>query len=417
MSTAYFQVTEHVIPCQHIREYPHAIKADSAVLMLAIKEYQPLDNVEADPGSLTIVALHANGIPKETYEPLFDDLYNNLKGKVKLRAIWIADSSHQGASGVLNEHVQGDDPHFFDHSRDLLRMVNHFQDRMPRPIVGMAHSMGTTQLVQLALIHPRLFHSLALIEPIIFQDWIPFGPNPAFLTSHRPDLWPSRGEAEASFRKNPFFKIWDPRVLDNYLKYNLRDTPTPLYPTPGSVTLRTTKHQEAWSYVRSNFSPQLGEHDPVQQLLSPDLDPEETGKFVFSRAEVVLAAKGLLHLRPSVLYIFGSQSLHNPSAWQDEKMVITGTGVGGSGGAKAGRVEKVVVQGTAHMVPMDKTQECAMLLAYWLEKGMERFKAEELFYQEYNSRKSERDKLAMSKQWLNAVRQESDLARPYKEKL
>ena len=417
MSTAYFRITEHVIPCQHIREYPHAIKSEHEPLRLAIKEYQPWDNVEADPGSLTIIALHANGIPKETYEPLFDDLCNELKGKVKVRAIWIADSSHQGASGVLNEHIQGDDPNYFDHSRDLLRMVNHFQDRMPRPIVGMAHSMGTVQLVQLALIHPRLFCSLALIEPVLFADWTPYGPNPALPTSYRPDLWPSRDKAEVSFRKNPFFKTWDARVLDNYLNYNLRETPTATYPIPGMVTLTTTKHQEAWAYVRSNFTPQLAEHDPLQQLLSPDVDPKDTGKYVFTRAEDILAAKGLPHLRPSLLYIFGSQSPLNSPAGQDEKMAVTGTGLGGSGGAKAGRVEKAVVEGSAHMTPMDKTKECAVLLGCWFIKEMERFKAEELFFQNYNSGKSERDKLVVSKQWLDYVRHGFDIVRPLKGKL
>lgn len=35
---------------------------------------------------------------------------------------------------------------WFDHSRDLLCMVNRFWDRMPRPIIGIAHSMGSAQL-------------------------------------------------------------------------------------------------------------------------------------------------------------------------------------------------------------------------------------------------------------------------------
>lgn len=35
---------------------------------------------------------------------------------------------------------------WFDHSRDLLSMVNHFRERMPRPIFGIAHSMGAVQL-------------------------------------------------------------------------------------------------------------------------------------------------------------------------------------------------------------------------------------------------------------------------------
>ena len=35
---------------------------------------------------------------------------------------------------------------WFDHSRDLLVMINHFADQMPRPIIGYAHSMGCAQL-------------------------------------------------------------------------------------------------------------------------------------------------------------------------------------------------------------------------------------------------------------------------------
>ena len=107
MSALLFSVTEHVIPCQHIREYPHAVKDEQAVLQLAVKEYRPLDNLDAAPGSVTIIAAHANGLPKETYEPLWDDLHRAFARRI--RAIWIADCSHQGASGVLNEERQGDD--------------------------------------------------------------------------------------------------------------------------------------------------------------------------------------------------------------------------------------------------------------------------------------------------------------------
>ena len=56
-------------------------------------------------GSRTAQLTYHNS--KETYEPLWDDLCKTLN--CKIGAIWIADSSHQGASGVLNERVQGDD--------------------------------------------------------------------------------------------------------------------------------------------------------------------------------------------------------------------------------------------------------------------------------------------------------------------
>jgi hypothetical protein len=36
---------------------------------------------------------------------------------------------------------------WFDHSRDLLYMVNYFRERMIRPIFGIGHSTGTAQLL------------------------------------------------------------------------------------------------------------------------------------------------------------------------------------------------------------------------------------------------------------------------------
>jgi hypothetical protein len=275
--------------------------------------------------------------------------------------------------------------------------------------------------------HPRIFHSLALIEPII-QRSPPSGPNAAFLTSYRPDLWPSRSEAEASFRSSPFFMTWESRVLDRYLQYALRDTPTVLYPastlagstkpTPSAVTLTTTKHQEAWSYVRSNFAPQSADPiDPTERLLSPDLDLTDSGTYLFHRAESIHALQALPHMRPRLLWVFGARSHINTPDFRDEKMAVSGTGIGGNGGTKAGMVEKAVVEGAAHMVPFEKVRECAILLAHWLEKQIETFRAEEAFHREHENGKSEREMLAMSKEWLKGVRQKADARRPVKEKL
>lgn len=68
MSLAHFQVASHTIASQHIREYPNATKSGDAVLQLAIKEYKPLNNQDPEPGSVTIIALHANGFPKVSHD-------------------------------------------------------------------------------------------------------------------------------------------------------------------------------------------------------------------------------------------------------------------------------------------------------------------------------------------------------------
>ena len=52
---------------------------------------------------------HPKNRVQEIYEPLWEDLYAQMKQhSIPLRAIWVADVSNQGASGVLNEDIQGD---------------------------------------------------------------------------------------------------------------------------------------------------------------------------------------------------------------------------------------------------------------------------------------------------------------------
>lgn len=63
-SSSVFSITEHVIPSQHIREYPNAVRDELAPLQLAIKEYRPFNNLDAEPGSVTIIATHGLGFPK-----------------------------------------------------------------------------------------------------------------------------------------------------------------------------------------------------------------------------------------------------------------------------------------------------------------------------------------------------------------
>lgn len=65
MSTTHFKVQEHKLPCQHLREYPHAtLHSQEEILHLAIKQYTPLNNLSPQPGDITIIGAHANGFPK-----------------------------------------------------------------------------------------------------------------------------------------------------------------------------------------------------------------------------------------------------------------------------------------------------------------------------------------------------------------
>ncbi|CAI4217513.1 unnamed protein product [Parascedosporium putredinis] len=123
-----FLIKEHKVPGQHIREYSHALaNSQDDVLYLCVKEYVPKDNLNPQPGDVTILGAHANGFPKELYEPLWEDLHRESKNfGFRIRSIIICDAAWQGQSGLLNADKLGNDREFtpfqvpFHHIRAIL---------------------------------------------------------------------------------------------------------------------------------------------------------------------------------------------------------------------------------------------------------------------------------------------------------
>jgi hypothetical protein len=118
LKTTHFDVIEHRAPCQYIRQYPRATShLDEDELYLAVKQYvprvKPSSNHQKGTG-ITIVACHANGAPKELYEPFWDALYEytQMESQIHISSIWIADVFNQGQSGIINEKKLGNDRRF-----------------------------------------------------------------------------------------------------------------------------------------------------------------------------------------------------------------------------------------------------------------------------------------------------------------
>lgn len=110
MDSSPFTIVEHVIPAQHIREYARATASSDSPLDLVVKQYTPRDNYDPQAGNITIIATHGSGLPKELYEPLWEELYRNSQQQnFRIRSIWFADVVHQGASGIRNEQNLGND--------------------------------------------------------------------------------------------------------------------------------------------------------------------------------------------------------------------------------------------------------------------------------------------------------------------
>lgn len=278
-------------------------------------------------------------------------------------------------------------------------MINHFRKQMRRPFVGIGHSMGGCQIVNLSLMHPRLFTTLVLIDPVLARLNLAEGTTPAAVAStRRRDRWPNRKAAETGFLKSKFYQSWDPRVFKNWIQYGLRDLPTHLYPnandnhvvssesstkTPNNdaqqrereVTLTTTKHQEVLSFMRPVFPSEEFPNPAVDAnpRAHADLDPETRQVLPFYRPEPLSTFRRLPFLRPSVLYQFADQSGLSDPLLVAERMAITGVGAGGSGGVQKGRVKQVTFKGVGHLIPMEITNDSAEVAAEWIVPELHRW--------------------------------------------
>ncbi|KAL4802370.1 alpha/beta-hydrolase [Aspergillus unguis] len=376
-----FIIEEHILEGQHVREYPRAAR-EGECLQLSVKRYIPKSNQDPKPGDLTIIGAHGSGYPKELYEPLWENICTRLSSHgIRVCSIWIADTANQGASGILNEKKLGNDPSWFDHSRDLLYMINQFQAAMPGPIMGIGHSMGAGQLALLSLMHPRLFTSLVLIEPVMVPD-IYTGMGPEFVTIAlaKKSSWPSRHEAERYLRKS--YRKWDPRVLELYLEYGLRSQ-QPTVPDKESnpsdsksspVSLITHPRQEALQYLRPNFQ----HKQPASGDAShPDIIGPARTTSLFYRTEPILLWNMLPHIRPSVLFVFGGKSPISTAPRRGDLLERTGTGVGGSGGVKQGKVKEVTVLRAGHTVPLEEVDLVSESVVEWVRGEMGRWNDEQ----------------------------------------
>ena len=414
MSSSKFSIKSHTVPCSHIREYPRAAAlSQEDQLFLAVKQYIPLSNPNPRSGDVTIIGAHANAFPKELYEPLWDDLLAQSElpsSKFRIRSIWMADIVHQGESYVLNEGKLGNDPGWFDTSRDLLHFINLYSKDMPRPIFGVGHSMGGAMLMNISLFHPRLFQGLILLDPVIQPKSaeIVAGAERASLaamSTFRRDVWPSRDEARRAFLKSPFYQTWDKRAFERWIDVGLRTGPTVLHPDMegAEVTLTTPSAQEVFQYLRPNYNGfGFKSGGKVDRRSHADIDPSNENSWPFYRGEPTRMFARLEELRPRVLYVIGGESVVNSQELDKIRMNRTGTGIGGSGGAVEGAVKSVTLDGVGHLVAMEDVGRTAAEAAVWLNNEMDRWHEEEEALKIWFA-KDLKQKQEIDADWRNAV--------------
>jgi pimeloyl-ACP methyl ester carboxylesterase len=295
--------------------------------------------------------------------------------------------------------------------------------------------------VTLSLMHPRLFHSLVLLDPTIqrqstqsdepkesnayTQNESGYTPTTTLLSTYRRDIWPSRQAAAESFKRSAFYQKWNPRVLDRWIKYGLRELPTAIYPLDdgtttkdqrataqsdtkhdgGSrpVTLSTTRHQEVFTFSRPNYDYNPVTNRPVSTLTHPDLNPLGENAYPFYRPEPIQIFEHLPNLRPSVLYVFGGDSDLSIPILRDSKLKYTGIGTGGSGGVAAKRVRSIVLEGVGHLVAQEAVEKCAAAAAEFLGTELRRWQVEDAAFQVQWNKKSKVQKTTIDEKWLKML--------------
>lgn len=226
----------------------------------------------------------------------------------------------------------------------------------------------------------------------------------ALLSSLRRENWDSRAKAEGSLIKAPLFKNMDPRALNAFFKYGLRDVEN------GRVSLSTPKAQESWSYVRSKFHPLPEDADTAEsrareRVLTPDILPfSEASDQTFARGENIQIFESLGHLRPRVLLIYGSDSTFNSEQARKGLLGRIGTSRGGNGGAADGGAEMKVIDKGSHFVAFDRPAQTAAEMSGWLEKEMARWEKEANFWSTVDTGKSKNDQKDLSERWVEGVK-------------
>ncbi|KAA1088914.1 hypothetical protein PGT21_012790 [Puccinia graminis f. sp. tritici] len=223
-------------------------------------------NVSADEDDpITLILVHANGLHKETWEPMLAHLLVSPAAK-KVQEIWAIDSAQYGDSAILNRSNLGLIVDLADWARDVLNFIfSYLPDQSssrstiptvlpqlecpnssffrldkssspPRPqsinwrnrklgLIG--HSMGGTSATLAATSIPEIFHHVILVDPAMapFENLHLQLPNYVYSAIRRRDQWENADVAFEKFteRRGPL-SLWDPQALHRYVKYALETT-------------------------------------------------------------------------------------------------------------------------------------------------------------------------------------------------
>ncbi len=265
----------------------------------------------------SVVFAHANGFPVRSYSQFLGPLAERF----------------QIFGWEARPLVPGSDPREISGwpclAGDLEGII---EERFTDPVIGVGHSLGGVLSLLASASNPYLFRALVLIDPVILSgirsmiwgllkrwgrsNWLPLIVG----TLRRRDVWPDRETVRRSWIGKAAFEGWTPEAFEAYLTTSIEEDETAT-----SVRLRYPKAWEARIF---------------------EISPHDVWSEVAKLSIPVLVLRGQ-----------HSDTLTPGAARRIERV--------------APNAECRVVEGTGHMLPMQRPDEVARITTQWLTERLE----------------------------------------------
>ncbi|KAF9069693.1 hypothetical protein BDP27DRAFT_1420805 [Rhodocollybia butyracea] len=308
-----YNLSTHIVPAAYHREDSDVVlpgfvafrrqtyeetgyKPQQKLLWLCLNRYYRTSDVK---GGYTLFCAHANGFHKAEWEPTILSLLSSPETQSLVQEIWVWDVVSHGDSALLNKGKLTTMMYTRTVARDLLTFLTHFLptsfssaplpvhlDRVPQPeverrlrsgflgsdsprlpICAFGHSLGGAVSLTYGSSLPSVsFHISLPCRSVILYPTVDFFYVPNFLALgalSRRAVWKTREEARKGFLQSPFFRAWDPRVLELYVEAGLYQD------EDGLIRLKTSPVQEAIIFNDA----EIGAPEVWTRLHRQELDP------------------------------------------------------------------------------------------------------------------------------------------------
>lgn len=209
---------------------------------------------------------HANGVPSQVYQKLFDFLQNDY------------DVIYVPLLGPDKRYPI--DNHWHSMTQQVIDSI--VRQAKGRKVIGLGHSLGAVLTFQAALKRPELFSQVIMLDPPLIMGKISFvlhlaklfklkaldRMSPASLSLRRRDHWDSREQATELLMAKSFYQNFDADCFKAYIDYALTEDQI-----RGGVKLTIPKMDEV-NIFRTNPSlwwlPQAKPQVPVNLVVAEE---------------------------------------------------------------------------------------------------------------------------------------------------